>query len=44
MRTPRIAFLGTGLMGGPMATNLLKSGFPATAWNRTRSKEGARRR
>jgi len=43
MRTPRIAFLGTGLMGGPMATNLLKSGFPVTAWNRTLSKAEALR-
>jgi len=43
MRTPRIAFLGTGLMGGPMAANLLKSGFPVTAWNRTRSKAEALR-
>jgi 2-hydroxy-3-oxopropionate reductase len=43
MRTPRIAFLGTGLMGGPMAANLLKAGFPVTAWNRTRSKAEALR-
>ena len=34
----RIAFLGTGLMGFPMATNLLKAGFEVTAWNRTREK------
>jgi 2-hydroxy-3-oxopropionate reductase len=38
MRTPRIAFLGTGLMGAPMAANLLKAEFPVTAWNRTLSK------
>lgn len=33
-----VAFLGTGLMGGPMSTNLVKAGFSVTAWNRTRSK------
>lgn len=31
----QIAFLGTGLMGLPMAANLLKAGFSLTAWNRT---------
>lgn len=35
---PRIAFLGIGLMGLPMARNLLKAGYPVTVWNRTRSK------
>ncbi|HKX09177.1 MAG TPA: NAD(P)-binding domain-containing protein, partial [Stellaceae bacterium] len=43
MTKPRIAFLGTGLMGGPMAANLLKAGFPVTAWNRTLSKAEALR-
>jgi 2-hydroxy-3-oxopropionate reductase len=33
-----IAFLGTGLMGGPMAQRLLGAGFPMTVWNRTRAK------
>jgi 2-hydroxy-3-oxopropionate reductase len=33
-----IAFLGTGIMGAPMAANLIKAGFTATVWNRTRSK------
>lgn len=33
-----IAFLGTGLMGGPMALRLLKSGYEITAYNRTESK------
>ena len=37
MQTP-IGFLGIGLMGFPMASNLLKSGYQVTAWNRTRSK------
>lgn len=43
MTKPRIAFLGTGLMGGPMAANLLKAGFPVTAWNRTLAKAEALR-
>jgi 2-hydroxy-3-oxopropionate reductase len=34
----RIAFLGTGIMGAPMAANLIKAGFTLSAWNRTRSK------
>ena len=33
-----IAFLGTGIMGAPMAANLIKAGFTASVWNRTRSK------
>ncbi len=39
--TERIAFLGIGLMGTPMATNLLKAGFALTAWNRTPAKAEA---
>lgn len=35
---PKIAFLGIGLMGKPMATRLLQAGYPLTAWNRTRAK------
>ena len=35
-----IAFIGTGLMGGPMAARLLGAGFPLTVWNRTRQKAG----
>lgn len=34
----RVAFLGTGIMGAPMATNLAKAGFDVVAWNRTPSK------
>ena len=34
----RIAFLGTGIMGGPMARNLARAGHEVTAWNRTPSK------
>jgi 3-hydroxyisobutyrate dehydrogenase len=33
-----IGFIGLGLMGKPMAQNLLKAGFPLTVWNRTASK------
>jgi 2-hydroxy-3-oxopropionate reductase len=33
-----ISFLGIGLMGKPMAMNLIKSGYPITVWNRTPSK------
>ena len=34
----KIAFLGTGLMGAPMARRLLAAGFALTVWNRDRSK------
>jgi 2-hydroxy-3-oxopropionate reductase len=34
----RIAFLGTGLMGAPMAANLLAAGLDVTVWNRTPEK------
>ena len=34
----RIAFLGTGIMGAPMAAHLLKAGFDVTVWNRTPAK------
>jgi 2-hydroxy-3-oxopropionate reductase len=33
-----LAFLGTGLMGKPMAMNLIKAGYRLTVWNRTLSK------
>jgi 3-hydroxyisobutyrate dehydrogenase-like beta-hydroxyacid dehydrogenase len=36
--TTRIGFIGQGLMGRPMALNLLKAGFPLTVWNRTRAR------
>jgi 3-hydroxyisobutyrate dehydrogenase len=35
---PQVAFLGTGLMGYPMAANLARAGFPVRVWNRTRQK------
>ena len=34
----RVAFLGTGIMGAPMATRLATAGFPVTAWNRSPEK------
>ena len=36
--TPRVGFLGLGTMGMPMASHLLKAGFPLIVWNRTASK------
>jgi len=35
---PTIGFIGLGLMGKPMAGNLLKAGFPVVVWNRTKSR------
>lgn len=37
----QIAFLGTGLMGAPMARRLLQSGHQVTVWNRTLAKAEA---
>jgi 3-hydroxyisobutyrate dehydrogenase len=45
----RIAFLGLGGMGAPMARRVLKAGYPLTVWNRSPDRadplvaEGARR-
>lgn len=39
----KIAFLGIGLMGAPMARRLLRSGYDLTLWNRTRAKAEALR-
>lgn len=38
---PSIAFFGIGLMGKPMAINLLKAGYSVKAWNRTSTKAEA---
>ncbi|HUM05550.1 MAG TPA: NAD(P)-dependent oxidoreductase [Terriglobales bacterium] len=40
----RVAFLGMGIMGRPMAANLVKAGHDVAIWNRTPGKdvEGAR--
>ncbi|MGH9394640.1 MAG: NAD(P)-dependent oxidoreductase [Terriglobales bacterium] len=34
----KISFLGTGIMGGPMAANLAKAGHAVRVWNRTGEK------
>lgn len=36
----RVAFLGLGLMGKPMACNVLKAGYPLTVYNRSPEKTG----
>ncbi len=33
--TEKIGFIGLGIMGAGMVSNLLKAGFPVTVWNRT---------
>jgi 3-hydroxyisobutyrate dehydrogenase len=38
MAGEKIGFIGTGIMGEPMARNLLKAGFRVTIHNRTKSK------
>ncbi len=37
----RVALLGTGTMGGPMARHLLRAGHDVRAWNRTRARAEA---
>jgi 3-hydroxyisobutyrate dehydrogenase len=39
--TPRVGFVGLGIMGLPMARNALKAGFPVTVTNRTLEKADA---
>src|SRR5208337_2913918 len=36
--THRIGWIGTGVMGASMCGNLMRAGFSATVYNRTRSK------
>jgi 2-hydroxy-3-oxopropionate reductase len=36
-----VAFLGTGLMGGPMCRNLARAGVDVRAWNRSSAKAAA---
>jgi 3-hydroxyisobutyrate dehydrogenase-like beta-hydroxyacid dehydrogenase len=39
MESPeRVAFLGLGIMGRPMAASLVRAGFEVTVWNRTRGR------
>lgn len=33
-----VGFIGLGLMGGPMAANIARAGYPLTVWNRTAAK------
>src|SRR3954463_3757096 len=37
----RVAFLGLGIMGEPMAANLVRAGFDVIVWNRTESRARA---
>src|SRR3954471_17698954 len=37
----RVAFLGLGIMGQPMAANLVRAGFELRVWNRTPSRADA---
>jgi len=37
----RVGFIGLGLMGGPMAANLVRAGYPLTVYNRTPDKAEA---
>ncbi len=41
MPNERIGFVGLGIMGEPMARNVMKAGFPLTVWNRTAAKADA---
>ena len=34
-RNPAVGFVGTGIMGEPMALRILSRGFPVTVWNRS---------
>ncbi len=38
MQKLRVGFIGLGIMGRPMAGNILKAGYPLTVFNRTHSK------
>ena len=38
MNSHAVAFVGTGIMGQPMALNLLKAGYSVRAWNRSAAK------
>jgi 3-hydroxyisobutyrate dehydrogenase len=38
MAIKRVGFVGLGIMGKPMAANLLKAGFKVTVWNRSASR------
>ncbi|TVQ46638.1 MAG: NAD(P)-dependent oxidoreductase [Gloeocapsa sp. DLM2.Bin57] len=42
MTSKSIAFLGLGVMGGPMTANLVRGGFQVKAWNRTSDRPGVK--
>ena len=37
----KLAFIGLGVMGGPMAAHLVRAGYEVTAFNRTQAREAA---
>ena len=39
--TQKVGFIGLGIMGGPMARNLMKAGYEVIAYNRTEAKVDA---
>ena len=41
MAKQKIAFIGLGIMGLPMAKNLVQAGFPVTGYNRSPQKAQA---
>lgn len=38
MKNIKVGFIGLGLMGNPMAKNIINAGFPLTVFNRTKKK------
>jgi 3-hydroxyisobutyrate dehydrogenase-like beta-hydroxyacid dehydrogenase len=38
MSKPQVGFIGTGIMGEPMALHLVRAGYPLRVWNRTSEK------
>lgn len=41
MSKPTVGFIGLGIMGAPMARNLIDAGYSLTVWNRSRAKVDA---
>ena len=41
MQEAKTGFIGTGIMGAPMAAHLMAAGYPLNVYNRTRSKASA---
>jgi len=39
--SPAVGVIGLGIMGAPMARNLLRAGFPLVVWNRTAARADA---